>query len=269
MEAGPFNSYNYAVLAESTKTFKGQLPFDHCITDNLFVDGIAHDLEKEFPDFDSNVWDRYDNAIEIKKACNNWNVFPPLTYRVASFLSSEEFTKILSKLLDIPDLSADPGLNGGGWHIHANGGKLNPHLDYSIHPKLHLQRKLNLIIYLNSQWRPEWGGQLGLWGSSKDPHCPGQLVKSVDPLFNRAILFDTTQNSWHGLPNPITCPAGQARKSLAIYYLVPPPENVDQRGKALFAPTEQQKNDSTVLELIKKRASTANAPDVYRYPWTS
>ena len=255
---------NEASLAESIKSFKGQKPFDHCIIDNFFIDEIAYGLENEFPNFDDDVWHKYDNAIEIKKTCNNWNVFPKLTYRVVAQLNSEEFAKKLSKLLGIPNITVDPGLNGGGWHIHKRGGKLNTHLDYNIHPKLHLHRKLNIIIYLNSKWQVEWGGQLGLWESGEDPHRPGSLARSVDPLFNRAILFDTSQKSWHGLPTPLMCPEGEVRKSLAIYYLVPPPPNTDQRGKALFAPTESQEDDPEVLELIRKRASTTSASDVYR-----
>ena len=118
-------------------------------------------------------------------------------------------------------LYSDIGLNGGGWHIHKKGGKLNQHLDYSLHPKLGLERKLNIIIYLNSNWKKEWKGNLGFWSNESNKE-PGNLVREIEPKFNRAILFDTTQNSWHGLPEPVNCPKGEYRKSLAIYYLCKP-----------------------------------------------
>ncbi len=251
-------------LISACAHFKGAAPFDHCVIDNFFEDEVAAQLEREFPKFDSDIWYEYLSPIEIKRACNNWNVFPPLTYKVISYLNSEPFCRRLGELLNIATLTADPGLNGGGWHIHTTGGKLNTHLDYSVHPKLGRRRKLNIIIYLNSRWQPEWGGQLGFWGQDPEAPRPGSLVKSVEPVFNRAVLFDTTQNSWHGLPDPLRCPEGEARQSIAIYYMVPAAADEDQRGKALFAPTADQENDPEVLELIRRRADIVLADSTYR-----
>ena len=238
-------------------------PFDHCIIDNFFEKKVALQLEKEFPDFNSDLWHKYDNAIEVKKVCNNWNVFPATTYQAFSYLNSGDFLDLVkSEIFQDTKLYADIGLNGGGWHIHKQGGKLNTHLDYSIHPKLGLQRKLNIIIYLNSNWEKEWDGNLGLW-SNESSAKPGKLAKQIVPKFNRAVLFDTTQNSWHGLPNPLKCPENEFRKSIAVYYLCEPPPKVDKRGKALFAPTHDQVNDKDVMELIKKRSSTKTAASTY------
>lgn len=250
-------------VADSAKDWRSKQPFPHFVVDDFFPEHIAKQLEAEFPEFDSPVWHTYGNAIEIKKACNNWNAFPPTTYRVLQYLNSSEFVGFMaSTVLGDPALSADFGLNGGGWHIHGRGGKLNTHLDYSIHPKIGKQRKLNIIIYLNSQWQEDWGGQLGLW-SNESSEKPGTLVKQVEPRFNRAAIFDTTCNSWHGLPSPLTCPEGQYRKSLAVYYLTEAPEGADPRSKALFAPSEGQENDPQVLELIKRRADPSTAASVY------
>jgi hypothetical protein len=104
---------------------------------------------------------------------------------------------------------------------------------------------------------------LGLWEKSITKNGPGRLVKSVDPLFNRAVIFDTTQESWHGLPQPIACPESVTRNSLAVYYLCEPREGVSERGKALFAPTKEQEDDLDVLALIDKRSNVNSARDVY------
>jgi len=128
--------------------------------------------------------------------------------------------------------------------------KLNVHLDCSIHLKLGLERRLNLILYITSGWRPEWGGQLGLWEGSRDKM--GQLCRHVDCLFNRAVIFDTTQNSCHGLPDAIRCPRGVIRKSLAAYYLTAPRSGLAERGKALFAPHGEQKMTRPYLSSSKK-----------------
>ena len=238
-------------------------PFPHFIVDNFFELEVAKNLEKEFPNFEDSVWHEYGNAIEVKKVCNNWNAFPKQTYEAFAYLNSSGFVDFLSEsLFGERKLYCDAGLNGGGWHIHSRGGKLNTHLDYSLHPKLGLQRKLNIIIYLNSEWQSDWGGHIGLWDNKRDD-APGDLVKEIEPKFNRAAIFDTTMNSWHGLPNPLDCPEEQFRKSLAVYYLTEPPADVDERGKALFAPTEEQQHDAEVMELIKKRSSIATASSVY------
>ena len=251
-------------LVNSLSHFGDEGPFDHCVIDDFFEASVASGLEKEFPKFESSDWYQYNSPIEVKKLCNNWNLFPALPYQVFNYLNSSEFTNILEKnIFDDKRLLSDVGLNGGGWHIHKAGGKLNTHLDYSIHPKLGLHRKLNIIVYLNSNWQSSWGGNLGLW-SNESNRKPGSLVKEIEPKFNRAVLFDTTQNSWHGLPKPISCPANQFRKSMAVYYLCDPDTKADLRGKALFAPTKEQSKDPSVLQLIRQRAKVSTASDVWK-----
>lgn len=201
--------------------------------------------------------------LKIKNALNDWNSFPALTYKIFRELMSESFISILSRSLGVP-LYQDPGLHGGGWHIHGSGGNLNPHFDYSIHPKVGLQRKVNIIIYISSCLKNVHGGHLGFWSHDSTNDAPGNLVKVVEPKFNRAVIFDTTQNSWHGMCTPLTQPEGIYRKSLAVYYLTDPPTDVDKRQRALFAPREDQRGDKYVEDLIRKRADTNNFSSVYR-----
>jgi len=228
-------------------------PFDHIVIDDFFPIERAKKLAEEFPEYDHSSWLLYNSPLEKKKSNNNWYDFPPETYKTFTFLNSTEFIDLLSEKMDIETLYPDIGLHGGGWHIHARGGKLNIHLDYSIHPKTGLQRKLNLIIYLTEGWKTEWGGGLELWSHNNKTNKPLRREVTIDNVFNRAILFDTTQNSWHGLPQPIECPEGVYRKSLAVYYMTDPPENVDQRKRALYAPTEDQEDNQEILEFIQER----------------
>ena len=230
-------------------------PFNHWVFDDFFSIERAKKLSGEFLDYDDPNWFDYNNPVENKKSLNNWYCFPPETYKVFAYLNSPEFIDILKGVTGIDKLYPDIGLHGGGWHIHKTGGKLNVHLDYSIHPKLHLQRKLNLIVYLSEDWNIEWGGSLQLWSHDEQSKKPKELVRTVDNIFNRAILFDTTQNSWHGFPEQLTCPEGVFRKSIAVYYLTDPPEGTDPRSRALYAPNENQKDDPLVLDFIQKRAA--------------
>lgn len=250
-------------LELSAQAYRTATPFNHAVIDKFFESDTAEGLESEFPSYGSEKWHVYSNAIEEKKTANVWNYFPGLTYKVFSYLCSSEFTAALSKFCGVR-LYPDIGLHGGGWHIHSHGGNLNPHLDYSLHPKLGLQRKINIIVYLSSGLRSEHGGQLGLWDHDPEKHLPGKLVREVEPIFNRAIIFDTTQNSWHGMSRPLVVPEGIYRKSLAIYYLCEPPAGVDKRAKALFAPRGDQEGNQEIQELIRKRSDVSQAELVYR-----
>ncbi len=254
---------NLEAIRASLRGFRNNRPFDHCVVDGFFEPATAEALAAEFPDYEHPKWFHYRNPIEDKKALNDWNVFPALTYRVLQSLNALDFVRLLSEGVDCP-LTADPGLHGGGWHIHASGGNLNPHLDYSIHPKLGLQRKVNVIVYLSRELEESHGGHLGLWEHDAAKLQPGTLVKEVAPNFNRAIIFDTTQNSWHGMSRPLTQPPNIFRKSLATYYLCEPKGAVDPRGRALFAPRPEQENDPKVREIIRLRSQVQSSDKVYK-----
>ncbi len=231
------------------------IPYDHWVLDNFFPVEMARQLSKEFPDYNEPNWHWYNNPLENKKAKNSWYEFPPFTYQIFAHLNSAEFLESIREITGIQTLYPDVGLHGGGWHMHSRGGKLNIHLDYNINPKLNLQRKLNLIVYLTEDWDTSWGGGLELWSHDEKKNLPLNREVVVDNIFNRAILFDTTQNSWHGLPQPITCPEGVYRKSIAVYYMTDIPEDANQRKRALYAPTKEQENDSDVLDFIKERVT--------------
>lgn len=232
-------------------------PFDHLIVDDFLPHDVLDGVVNEFPPFDNTVWYQYNNPLEVKRVHNNWNEFGPVTYKLFSYLNSDEFLTAVEFLPECA-LYPDPGLHGGGLHIHARGGKLNVHQDYSIHPKLGLERRLNLIIYLTPGWNNDWGGHLGLYSD------PNTLVKRIAPKFNRAVFFDTTQNSWHGLPEPITCPEHVTRRSIAAYYLCKPRPNISARGRALFTANSTQQGNTVVQDIIDKRANVSTSADVYR-----
>lgn len=229
-------------------------PFNHWVLDDFLDLGLAKTLSNEFLDYNNPNWFCYNNPLEHKKTLNNWYFFPNVTYQFINYLNSNKFLSFLSKKTNIANLYHDPGLHGAGWHIHGRGGKLNVHFDYSIHPKLKLQRKLNIIIYLTEAWDPSWGGGLQFWSHDQLNNKPLAKVKTIEFKFNRAVLFDTTQHSWHGFPDPLACPENVYRKSIAMYYLCDPPEDVDQRTRALYSPSPNQENDPQILEMIKNRS---------------
>ena len=241
--------------------FSNNRPYAHLIIDDFFKEDVAKQLSKSFFKYEDRNWHIYKNAIENKKTLNSWNHFNPLQYKVFTELNSFYFVHILGKMVG-NNLYADPGLHGGGLHIHTNDGNLNPHLDYSIHPKIGLQRRLNLIVYLEKDYKEEYGGHLGLWGK-KTPSLPGNLAKEILPKFNRAVLLDTTQNSWHGMSRKLTLPEDKYRKSIASYYLQIPQKTADRRTRALFAPRKEQIGNKGVMKLIKMRSKEKTYSKAY------
>ena len=248
---------------QQIEQFKTAKPFNYLVIDDFFPDDMAIKLSEEFPDFENSLWHLYNNAIEYKKTCNIWNFFPSNTYQAFSDLCSESFVGELENLTE-SKLYPDTGLHGGGWHIHSKGGKLNVHLDYNLHPKLTgKQRKLNLIVYMTPDWDSSWGGGLELWSHCDVTNSPKELVTTIENRFNRAVIFDTTQNSWHGLPCSLNCPENIYRKSIATYYLQDADTNAVNRQRALFAPYKDQINDSNVLDLIQQRSDSQNYAKSY------
>jgi hypothetical protein len=240
--------------AELSQKFLKSEPFNHVVIDDFFTDEVAHKIVTSMPSYDENVDAKYDNSLEKKCTIQNWTKFPKDIYKVMSYLVDGQFVINLAYVIDDYDLMPDYGLHGGGIHMHKSGDYLNTHLDYDIHPKLEMKRKLNLIVYLNPDWKEEWGGNLCLWSHDEETGQPKELVTSIWPKFNRAVLFDTTQNSWHGVTQGINAPEGQYRKSLALYYLTPTTDIDNKRLRALYVPRPEQQGDDDVMKLIKMRA---------------
>jgi len=254
---------NFQNFFREMRDFKMNQPFDHAIIDDFFNYQFAKSIEAEFSKLSDTDWNIYSNPLEEKKTLSNWNLFPAQIYIALSFLLSERFVKALSAMVG-EKLYADPGLHGGGVHLHLAGGNLNPHLDYSIHPKLRMQRKINVIVYLSSNLKEDDGGHLGLWDCDPISGGLGSLRKEIFPAFNRAVIFDTTQNSWQGMSTSLSSRDGVTRKSLAVYYLVPARIDVDQRERALFAPRPNQANDLEIRKLIIERANSDTCSLAYK-----
>jgi hypothetical protein len=148
------------------------------------------------------------------KAGTGMGVLSRQAIHLNSYLQSDLFMYWLNQLTGIIEpLIADPYLSGGGYHEIKRGGFLKVHADFNKHPKLDLDRRLNLLIYLNEDWKEEWGGALQLFNDNMD-----KAVQEVLPIFNTAVIFTTTSFTYHGHPDPLNCPETRSRRSLAYYY---------------------------------------------------
>lgn len=128
-------------------------------------------------------------------------------------LNSSTFLRVLENLTGIDGLLPDPHLQGGGIHQIHRGGFLRIHADFNKHPKFDLDRRLNLLLYLNKDWDESYGGSLELWS-----HDMQRCERRIPPLAGHCVIFSTLTDSYHGHPYPLECPEGLTRKSVAMYY---------------------------------------------------
>ena len=221
----------FDLAAKLAPTYKVAEPFAHTVIDNLFPEELLDAVLAEFPKPDQIDWQRFENANEKKFALKSEVQLGNVSRHFLWELNSQVFIAFLEKLTGIPGLVPDPHLLGGGLHQIERGGLLKIHADFNHHQQLNLQRRINLLVYLNRDWKEEYGGHLELW-DTKMTKC----VKKVLPVFNRAVVFSTTDFAYHGHPEPLTCPEGWSRKSLAMYYYTNgrPKEEMSPEHTTLF-----------------------------------
>ena len=175
-------------------------------------------------------------------------------------LSTPTVIERISKLTGIESMEYDKTLHGAGLHMHGSGGQLMLHLDYEKHPILeNKQRQINIILYLSKSWNPSWNGATEMWDE-------GVLnkIKESPVIFNNALIFQGCEKSWHGVPEPIMCPPGEYRKTLAYYYITPLVNRADDRKvgsnpggfreKATFTLRPHDEEDLRVMKLLSIRS---------------
>jgi Rps23 Pro-64 3,4-dihydroxylase Tpa1-like proline 4-hydroxylase len=167
---------------------------------------------REWPN--DNLEQHNDGTFVRKKQGTTWKTqFGPYTLRYLADLASPQLLLALEKLTGIWGLIPDPYLFGGGLHATAPGGKLAIHADFNKHFRFKLDRRLNLLVFLNEGWSEENGGWLELWDEQMQ-----SCAQRVLPVFNRTVIFSTTRTSYHGQPEPIVGPPDLLRRSIALYF---------------------------------------------------
>lgn len=217
--------------AAAYQSYSSAKPFPHVVFDDFFDPALLERILTEFPQPGQIRWQRFDNEKEIKLASAKEANFGPTTRLLLYHLNSMTFLEFLEKVTGINNLISDPSFNGGGLHQIVRGGKLGVHADYNKHERYGLDRRLNLLLYLNKSWKEEYGGHLELW-DEKMTQCEAK----VSPIFNRVMIFGTTDFTYHGHPDPLRCPEGMTRKSLALYYFTNgrPPEELSGVHSTIF-----------------------------------
>ena len=231
-------------------------PFPHIVIDNFLPEYVLDDILTEFPNPQEIKWKSFQNQAEKKLASTSELQMGNATRFLLYQLNSSIFINFLEQLTGIEGIIADPHFVGGGLHQIEREGFLKIHVDFNKHRKMQLDRRLNLLIYLNKDWKEEYGGHFELWNQDMTV-----CEKKVLPIFNRCVIFSTSDFSYHGHPNPLTCPENRTRKSLALYYYSNgrPAEEISGKHSTVFKErpgenlTEKEQNSSlNVKKVVKK-----------------
>ena len=192
-------------------------PFPHVVIDDFLPAATVRDLIDSFPE-PAPGWEHFDDPNQLKYALRDEELIPAPIRSVLREMNSQVFVEFLETLSGIKGLLPDPHLLGGGLHQIPRGGTLKVHADFDQHQKLKIDRRLNVLLYLNEDWHDEYGGHLELWNLDRS-----ERVERIAPIANRLVVFRTSDTSFHGHPDVLAVPAGRYRRSLAWYYYTAPP----------------------------------------------
>jgi hypothetical protein len=188
-------------------------PFPHIVLDDFLPPAVLEQCLNTFPRNAGAEGSTFDRDQERWKTQYNPDELPPWTRNLFYTFNSRPFIQLLQNITGIRGLIPDPYFLGAGFHEIGQGGHLSVHADFNHHKPMDLERRINVLIYLNKDWKTEYGGSLELWSEGMR-----QCVQKVTPEFNRCVIFNTTSESWHGNPDPIDHPDGITRRSIALYY---------------------------------------------------
>jgi len=202
------------------ETYQNAAPFPHVVIDDFIKPYVLKQVLEEFRASENKKY--FDRDQErLKFQYQPHETAAAITRNLFAELNSQAFLGFLEELTRLDGLISDPHFEGGGLHETKRGGHLGVHADFNIHGLLKIERKLNLLVYLNEDWDPEFGGQLELW----DKEMRRCAVK-VEPVFGRAVIFNTALDSFHGHPEPLNCPPERSRRSIATYYYRAPDDGL-------------------------------------------
>lgn len=211
---------NHEILARSgdiAARFAPREPFRHVSIDQFLEPGFADRLLAEFPSFERGNARNEAGELGNKSTVERVQELGTAYKELDELVKSQAFLDLIGRLTGIDNLIYDPWYFGGGTHENREGQDLDPHVDFNRHPVENWHRRLNLIIYLNREWEDAWGGSLEI---HSDPRSDDNEIRQITPLFNRCVIFETTETSWHGFSR-ITLPESRklaSRRSIALYF---------------------------------------------------
>lgn len=235
-------------------------PYHHICIDNFLPEAVLRNVQTDLKSLEEDKdSDTFQRAQENLKTQYNPDRMPNYSRSLFNALNSRPFILFLEEMTGIKGLIPDPYYIGAGIHRVGNGGHLDIHADFNLHKQMGVERRLNVLIYLNDDWQEDWGGSFEIWENDMSAK-----VKSFVPIFNRMCCFSTGSNTFHGNPEKVNHPDGEPRQSIALYYYTATWDPSRKAHSTIFAPrpgTEDQ-----VDRQSKRQAVLENwlPPVVYR-----
>ena len=255
------NSRNNDLLKfaeDHAEKYKNANPFPSIYFEDFFDGEFLQEVLNEFPDLSKEDSISFNDPLQKKFAGRGEKSFGPKTREFMYFLNSEPFLNFVNKITGIEEvLYGDPYFSGGGLHEIKRGGLLKVHADFNKNPTNGLDRRVNILVYLNKDWKTEYGGDFELWNAEMT-----KCETKIPPRFNTLAMFSTTSDSYHGHPDPLQCPEDRSRKSLALYYYSngrPESEALafKESHNTLFVQRKDSENDNDAWKENKERKSVA------------
>lgn len=209
---------------ELNATYTTNDPYPHIVIDNFLPVDCLRRVVDEFPKRQAPRFT--DDQSNLKTGYQMEMIESSYITNLLNALNSSQFVDFLEELSGIQGLIPDPHFSGGGLHETARGGHLSIHADFNILRKLNLRRRLNLILFLNENWKEEYGGHLELWSKDMKECCA-----SVNPAIGRVVIFNTETDSFHGHPEPTTSPPDVYRRSMALYYYTSYGASINEKAR--------------------------------------
>jgi len=231
------------VSSDLSQAYQTAEPFPHIVIDNFLPEFFLDQIITHFPLPEEATVSHKSDTQYLKKGYRPQQLNGNPCVHYLATLNSVPMLDFLQQLTGITGLIPDPYYEGGGLHETDNGGMLQIHADFTLHKKLQVARRINMIIFLNKDWKYEYGGALELWDSQMKTK-----QQEIVPIYNRCVIFNTSADSFHGHPVPVNCQPGLSRRSVALYFYTASVNN-----SALSSATSwQQTEQSFSAKLIKK-----------------
>ncbi|MEM0943138.1 MAG: 2OG-Fe(II) oxygenase [Pseudomonadota bacterium] len=240
------------------EAYQGAAPYPHTCIDNFLPPEILERVRAELEDL-PDAETSFSRAQENLKTSYIPERLPTYTRQLFYALNSRPFLMFLENMTGIKGLISDPFFVGGGVHKVGNGGHLDIHADFNYHAPLNLERRINVLIYLNKDWREEWGGSFEVWNKEMTEKCA-----SFVPVFNRMCCFSTASDTFHGNPEKVNHPEGEPRMSLALYYYTATWDDSRKAHSTLFKPRPGTLDEVDRSEARRAFVADLVPPIIYR-----
>lgn len=239
-------------------TYQSGEPYHHICIDNFLPLPVVERVRQEALSMGEKD-PEHASAQEHLKTSYNPDTLPLYSRAVFNALNSQAFLAFLEAMTGIEHLIPDPYYQGAGIHLTRNGGYLGVHADFNMHKQMYLERRLNILVYLNPDWKPEYGGAFEVWTDDMKTR-----VAQFPPIMNRMCCFSTSSNSYHGNPEPVNHPDGAPRLSIALYYYTPTWSEDRVAHATLFRPRPGSADKPSGRQHRRRIAQEVLPPMLYR-----